>query len=69
MEIKFNASDLLNQDIIVYQNCSPSKTDRDPANDKAYVDLTSDMNYNSGDWVLSRIKKGVNLSLSVSYKF
>lgn len=69
MEIKFNASDLLNQDVIVYQNCSPSKTDRDPENDKAYVDLTSDMNYNSGDWVLSRIKKGVNLSLSVSYKF
>lgn len=69
MEIKFNASDLFNQDMIVYQNCSPSKTDRDPANDKANVDLTSDMNYNSGDWVLSRIKKGVNLSLSVSYKF
>lgn len=58
LEVKFNASDILNEDIVVYRNCSYSNTD-----------LTSDMNYNNGDWVMSRIKKGVNLSLSVGYKF
>ena len=41
----------------------------DPGNDKSYADLTSDMNYNPGDWVMSRIKKGISLSLSVGYKF
>lgn len=68
LEIKFNASDLLNQDVIAYRNCG-YKEASDPNNDKGYADLTSDMNYNSGDWVLSRIKKGINLSLSIGYKF
>ena len=67
LEIKFNASDLLNQDVIAYRNCGYEIGD--PNNDKSYADLTSDMNYNSGDWVLSRIKKGINLSLSIRYKF
>ena len=67
LEVKFNAGDLLNQDIIVYRNCGYGIGDT--GNDKAYTDLTSDMNYNSGDWVRSRIKKGVNLSLSIGYKF
>lgn len=62
LEIKFNASDLLNEDIIVYRNCKYVEN-------KGYIDLTSDMNYNTGDWVMSRINKGVNLSLSVGYKF
>ncbi|KMW80021.1 TonB-dependent receptor [Bacteroides sp. 3_1_13] len=68
LEVKFNASDLLNQDIIVYRNCGNDPLVEDP-NGGAYEDLTSDMNYNSGDWVLSRIKKGINLSLSVGYRF
>lgn len=67
LEFKFNASDLLNQDILIYRNCGTQMGD--PNNDKSYVDLTSDMNYNSGDWVMSRLKKGINLSLSVGYKF
>lgn len=71
MEIKFNAGDLLDQDIIVYRNCSyDSKRENNTEPDKSYTDRTSlGMNYNDGDWVMSRIKKGVNLSLSVSYKF
>ena len=68
LEVKFNASDLLNQDVIVYRNCG-YEPGVDQNNDKGYADLTSNMNYNSGDWVLSRIKKGINLSLSVGYKF
>ncbi|OUN98953.1 TonB-dependent receptor [Bacteroides clarus] len=58
LEVKFNAGDLLNQDIVVYRN-SDSKGNA----------LTSDMDYNDGDWVKSRIKKGINLSLSIGYKF
>ena len=68
LEVKFNASDILNQDVIVYRNCG-YEPGVDPNNDKGYADLTSNMNYNSGDWVLSRIKKGINLSLSVGCKF
>ena len=68
LEVKFNASDLLNQDITVYRNCG-TVPGVDTENDKGYADLTSNMNYNSGDWVMSRIKKGINLSLSIGYKF
>lgn len=67
LELKFNASDLLNQDILIYRNCGTQMGD--PNNDKSFVDLTSDMDYNSGDWVMSRLKKGINLSFSVGYKF
>ncbi len=62
LEVKFNASDLLNEDVIIYRNCKYVENE-------GYTDLTSDMNYNEGDWLMSRIKKGVNLSLSVGYKF
>ena len=62
-ELRFNVSDMLNEDIIVYRNCQYDYVNG------GYADLTSDMNYNSGDWIVSRIKKGVNLSLSASYKF
>lgn len=68
LEVKFNASDLLNQDVVVYRNCG-YEPGVDPNNDKAFADLTSDMNYNSGDWVMSRLKKGINLSLSIGYRF
>ena len=74
LEVKFNASDILNEDIIIYRNCSTNVdlnnggADNEP--DKAYTDRTSlGMDYNEGDWVMSRIKKGINLSMSVSYKF
>ncbi len=68
MEIKFNISDLLNEDIIVYQNSGYVNGTDEP--DKSYIDRTGlGMDYNEGDWVMSRIKKGINLSLSASYKF
>ena len=63
-EVKFNVSDMLNEDIIIYRNCKKTDNEGD-----GYADLTADMDYNPGDWVISRIKKGVNLSLSASYKF
>ena len=71
MEIKFNASDLLQQDVVVYRNCSWNiNYDNNTEPDGAYTDLTAlGMNYNPGDWVMSRTRKGVSLSLSVSYKF
>jgi outer membrane receptor protein involved in Fe transport len=73
LEVKFNASDLLNEDVIVYRNCSTSidyseSSKEEP--DKAYTNrIPLGMDYNEGDWVMSRIKKGVNLSFSISYKF
>ena len=71
LEVKFNASDLLNEDIIVYRNCAYDiNYENNTEPDGAYTDRTAlGMNYNPGDWVMSRIKKGVNLSLSVGYKF
>ena len=80
MEIKFNASDLLRQDNIVYRNCSflqyhnvegsDPVADGDPEKGVIYIDRTKiGMNYDKGDWVLNRTRKGVSLSLSVSYKF
>lgn len=72
LELKFNASDLLNEDVIVYRNCSTSINNDEAENepDKGYTDRTLlGMDYNSGDWVMSRIKRGVNLSFSVGYKF
>jgi len=69
LEVKFNAGDLLNQDVIIYRNCG-YEPGQDDENDKSYADRTClGKDYNDGDWVMSRIKKGVNLSLSVSYKF
>lgn len=60
LEVKFNASDLLNQDEIVYSNASFG----------GVQDFTGKgMGYNDGDWIISRIKHGVNLSLSVGYRF
>jgi TonB-dependent receptor len=65
LEVKLNVSDILNQDIIVYRN---TRID-DSSGGVEYLDLTDNMDYNPGDQVMSRIKRGVNLSLSVSYKF
>jgi outer membrane receptor protein involved in Fe transport len=71
LELKFNASDLLNQDAIVYRNCGyQNGVDVGQPDVKTYEDRTAlGMNYNAGDWVLSRIKRGVNLSFSIGYKF
>ncbi|MBP2644303.1 MAG: Outer rane receptor protein, mostly Fe transport, partial [Firmicutes bacterium] len=71
LEFKFNASDLLNQDAIVYRNCGyQNGADVGQPDVKDYEDRTAlGMNYNAGDWVLSRIKRGVNLSFSIGYKF
>lgn len=75
LEVKLNASDILNQDIIVYRNTQIVDWTQENPNPETgltgteYLDLTDDLNYNPGDQVMSRIKKGVNLSLSVSYKF
>ncbi|WP_071145274.1 TonB-dependent receptor [Bacteroides ihuae] len=71
LEFKFNASDLLNQDAIVYRNCGyKNGAEVGQPDVKTYEDRTAlGMNYNAGDWVLSRIKRGVNLSFSIGYKF
>jgi len=59
IEIKANASDILNQPYIIYVN-----------SDKHNADFTDDMGYNKDkDNVRSKITKGVGFSLSVSYKF
>jgi TonB-dependent receptor len=69
MEVKLNVSDLLNEDVIVYSNCG--YTGGGTSDDVGtYSDRTAlGMDYNPGDRVASRISKGVNYSLSVSYKF
>lgn len=68
LELKFNASDLLNQDIIIYRNCGHEMSG--DASDDGYLNRTNlGMDYNTGDWVMSRIKRGVNLSFSIGYKF
>lgn len=60
MEVKANASDLLNQAYVVYRNLAPVSGE----------DLTDDMGYNKGkDQVLSQYKRGTTYSFSVSYKF
>ena len=74
LEVKLNASDILNQDIIVYRNTKIVEWTAENPNPEGltgteYLDLTDDLNYNPGDQVMSRIKKGMNLSLSVSYNF
>ena len=66
LELKFNVSDLLNQDIVVYRNCVPGKGGMAGDPEDARLD---DMDYNPGDWVMSRMKKGVNFSVSAAYKF
>jgi TonB-dependent receptor len=66
LEVKLNASDLLNEDIIVYRNTRTTNE----GNGNMDLDLTSDgMDYNPGDHVMSRIGKGINFSASVGYKF
>lgn len=66
LEVKFNASDLLHEDYILYRNCHGYIDTSGNWSD--IVDWTDKgMDYTPGDWVISRINKGVNLSLTVSY--
>ncbi|MBP1614600.1 MAG: Outer rane receptor protein, mostly Fe transport, partial [Bacteroidetes bacterium] len=59
LEVKANASDILNQASIIYVNYN--KTDGD---------LTEDMDYNKDkDVIRSKIKRGTSYSFSVSYNF
>ncbi|MGC3977450.1 MAG: TonB-dependent receptor [Paludibacteraceae bacterium] len=70
MEVKFNVSDLLNQDFIVYRNSGYVGSEDSNADPGDFNDRTSlGMDYNPGDYVISRTNKGVNYSVSVSYKF
>lgn len=69
MEVKLNATDLLNQDIIQFAN-----HDYDPqggSKEEGTYNNTMDkgLNYNEGDFLFSRVTKGIGLSMSVSYKF
>lgn len=67
LEVKFNASDLLHEDYILYRNCHGYIDTSGNWSD--IVDWTDKgMDYTPGDWVISRINKGVNLSLTVSYQ-
>jgi hypothetical protein len=71
LEVKVNASDLLSEDVIVYRNCGyDQKLGENTEPDKSYTGRTAlGMDYNEGDWVMSRFRKGINLSISASYKF
>jgi TonB-dependent receptor len=60
-EIKANASDLLNQAVIIYRNGQRV--------DNNFEDRTDDMDYNEGDYILRKFKKGTSYSLSLSYSF
>ena len=67
MEIKANAGDLLGQAVIIYRNMQ--YVVESGSSGYTEEDRTDDMNYNSGDYILSKYKKGTTFSLSVSYKF
>jgi TonB-dependent receptor len=70
LEVKLNVSDVLNEDIIIYRNCDSDSSNDGITDPGSYHDRTSlGMDYNEGDWVVSRINKGVNFSLSAAWKF
>ncbi|MDR2413455.1 MAG: TonB-dependent receptor [Odoribacteraceae bacterium] len=60
--LKLNASDILNQDVIIYWNRTPRED--------SFVDNTSgNMDYDEGDSAMSRVRKGVNVTLTLGYSF
>lgn len=65
LEIKANASDLLGQAVIIYRNGAYGEGE----NSGVFEDRTDDMDYNRGDYILSKYKKGTTFSLSISYTF
>lgn len=66
MEVKLNVTDMLNQDIIQYANHGYEGDKEDKLLENR-MDLG--LNYNEGDFIFSRITKGIGMSMSVSYKF
>lgn len=76
MEVKVNASDLLNGVYRVYRNASReikgvgNNTEENIEPDKGYTDRTDiGMNYDEGDWIVNQYKRGTTYSFSVGYKF
>ena len=74
LEVKLNASDVLNEDIIVYRNTGDTNIGGTevPAGYQTghkYDNTSVGMDYNEGDYVMNRIGKGINLSIAVTYKF
>ncbi|MDO5036650.1 MAG: TonB-dependent receptor [Porphyromonas sp.] len=67
MELKVNVTDLLNQDIIQYANMGGGEDPEMPGHQHSREDLGLD--YNDGDFLFSRVNKGIGISCSVSYKF
>lgn len=68
LEVKLSASDILHQDVLVYKNQGVFYQGVDDK-DTFVRDRTDDMRYNEGDWVVSRVQKGVNFSVSAAWKF
>lgn len=71
MEIKANASDILNQPEVHYMNSGFKGHGEVPRSQYDWrIARTDDMGYNRGkDFTMRRIKKGVTFSFSVGYKF
>ena len=71
LEVKLNASDVLAEDIIIYQNMSFNDIGGVPpeTGGLGYDNTGLGMDYNRGDYVMSRIGRGINLSATVTYKF
>ena len=69
MEVKLNATDLLNQDIIQFANHDYDSQGGSKKEGHFNNTMEKGMNYNEGDFVFSRVTKGIGLSMSVSYKF
>ncbi len=63
IEIKFNASNLLNQPYIIYRNYSYTE------NENGNVFGKTAQKYEDGDFIIRKTNKGRNFSMSVSYKF
>jgi len=69
MQIKANVSDLLNQPIILYDNKVTFGENYNNGKDRTDYTI-GDKNYNKGeDLIRSKVRKGTNYSLSVSYNF
>ena len=71
MELKLNATDLLNQDIIRYGMVGVNMAYNPIDNPEVITPerRAKGYDYREGDHVYSRVKKGIGLSMSVSYKF
>lgn len=66
LELKLNVSDLLHEDYVTYRNAQAIYSG---GTSNGIIDLSDKgLDYQKGDWVVSRIGKGVNISLSLSYK-